>query len=100
MKRVLIAVTSPDRMGYTAEQTGLNLEEFACAYHRFTECNFSVTAASPAGGEVPIDPRSVAPRMLGIDSKRFLCLVLSGRPRFPVGSGNRPPQCQDRFIFF
>ncbi|MBR2874018.1 MAG: type 1 glutamine amidotransferase domain-containing protein [Lentisphaeria bacterium] len=72
MKRVLIAVTSHDRMGYTAEQTGLNLEEFACAYHRFTECSFSVTVASPEGGEVPIDPRSVTLRALGVDSKRFL----------------------------
>ena len=72
MKRVLIAVTSHDRMGYTAEQTGLNLEEFACAYHRFTECGFSVTAASPEGGEVPIDPRSVSRQALGIEGKRFI----------------------------
>jgi putative intracellular protease/amidase len=72
MKRVLIAVTSHDRMGYTAEQTGLNLEEFACAYHRFTACHFSVTAASPAGGEVPIDPRSITRHALGAEGKRFI----------------------------
>ena len=71
MKRVLIVVTSHDRMGYTAEQTGLNLEEFACVYHRFTECGFKVTAASPEGGEVPIDPRSINHRMLGVEGKRF-----------------------------
>ena len=72
MKRVLIAVTSHDRMGYTAEQTGLNLEEFACAYHRFRENNFTVVAASPGGGEIPIDPRSVSCRMLGNDGRRFI----------------------------
>jgi putative intracellular protease/amidase len=72
MKRVLIAVTSHDRMGYTAEQTGLNLEEFACAYHRFTACHFSVTAASPAGGEVPIDPRSITRHALGMEGRRFI----------------------------
>ena len=71
-RRVLIAVTSHDRMGYTAEQTGLNLEEFACAYHRFTENNFKVTAASPAGGAVPIDPGSVKLRALGADGRRFI----------------------------
>ena len=71
-RRVLIAVTSHDRMGYTAEQTGLNLEEFACAYHRFTAHNFKVTAASPAGGEVPIDPRSITVRTLGADGRRFI----------------------------
>ena len=72
MKRVLVIVTSHDRMGYTAEQTGSNLEEFACAYHRFTECGFNVTAASPEGGEVPIDPRSVTRRALGIDGRKFI----------------------------
>lgn len=72
MKKVLIITTSHDRMGYSAEQTGLNLEEFACSYHRFLECGFSVTVASPAGGEVPIDPRSVGPRCLGTDGRRFI----------------------------
>ena len=72
MKRVLIVVTSHDRMGYSAEQTGMNLEEFACSYHRFLECGFSVTAASPEGGEVPIDPRSVSSRLLGVDGRRFI----------------------------
>ena len=72
MKRVLIITTSHDRMGYSAEQTGLNLEEFACSYHRFLECGFKVTAASPAGGEVPIDPRSVSRRALGADGRRFI----------------------------
>ena len=72
MKRVLVIATSHDRMGYSAEQTGLNLEEFAGSYYRFIECGFSVTAASPAGGEVPIDPRSVSRRFLGEDGKRFI----------------------------
>lgn len=72
MKRVLIITTSHDRMGYSAEQTGLNLEEFAGSYFRFLECGFKVTAASPAGGEVPIDPRSVQRRYLGEDGRRFI----------------------------
>lgn len=71
-RRVLIAVTSHDRMGYTAEQTGLNLEEFACAYHRFIANNFKVTAASPAGGEVPIDPGSITVRRLGAEGRKFI----------------------------
>ena len=72
MKRVLVIITSHDRMGYSAEQTGLNLEEFACTYHRFLECGFNVTVASPAGGEAPIDPRSVSHKALGVDGRRFI----------------------------
>ena len=72
MKRILIAVTSHDRMGYSAEQTGLWLEEFAEIYYRFAECGFEAVVASPSGGEVPIDPRSVGRRFLGTDGKRFI----------------------------
>ena len=52
MKRILIAVTSHDRMGYSAEQTGLWLEEFAEIYYRFAECGFEAVVASPSGGEI------------------------------------------------
>jgi len=72
MRKILVVVTSHDRMGYTPEQTGLWLEEFAASYRRFVESGYAVTVASPAGGGAPIDPRSLGRRFAFQESRRFI----------------------------
>jgi len=57
-KQVLMVVTSADRMD-GGEPTGLWLEEFAVPYLLFREAGFEVTVASPGGGKVPVDARSL-----------------------------------------
>ncbi len=57
-KPLLMLVTSASQMGQ-GQQTGLWLEEFAVTYKIFRDNNVPVRVASPSGGKVPIDPRSV-----------------------------------------
>ncbi|MGF1553591.1 MAG: type 1 glutamine amidotransferase domain-containing protein [Paracoccaceae bacterium] len=59
-KRILMVMTSHDRLGDTGEKTGLWIEEFAAPYYVFRDAGAEVTLASPAGGPVPIDPKSEA----------------------------------------
>lgn len=55
---ILIIVTSHDRVA-DGLRTGVWLEEFAIPYERFLAKGYAVTVASPAGGETPIDARSL-----------------------------------------
>ncbi|MDX1660446.1 MAG: type 1 glutamine amidotransferase domain-containing protein [Gemmatimonadota bacterium] len=55
--RVLMVVTSHDSIDEDTP-TGLWLEEFARPYDAFVGQGYSVDVASPAGGVIPIDPRS------------------------------------------
>jgi putative intracellular protease/amidase len=55
---VLIIATSADRMT-NGKPTGLWLEELAVPHAAFTKAGFDVTIASPKGGAIPMDPRSV-----------------------------------------
>lgn len=57
-KPLLILVTSASQMGQ-GQQTGLWLEEFAVPYKIFRDNKVPVRVASPKGGKIPIDPRSV-----------------------------------------
>ena len=57
-KPLLMLVTSASQMGQ-GQQTGLWLEEFAIPYQIFRDNKVPVRVASPNGGKVPIDPRSV-----------------------------------------
>lgn len=56
--RILMIVTSHDRMGDGGEKTGIWLEELAAPLHEFVEGGAQVDIASPRGGEIPVDPRS------------------------------------------
>ena len=58
--RVLMIVTSADRMGKAPEPTGYWLEEVVGPYYAFTDARCEVTIASPMGGKAPCDPRSLA----------------------------------------
>lgn len=59
--KILMVLTSHDRLGATGEKTGFWLEEFAAPYYVFRDAGAEVTLASPAGGQPPLDPRSDAP---------------------------------------
>ena len=59
--KILIVVTSHDKLGNTGRKTGFWLEEFAAPYYVFTDAGASVTVASPKGGQPPIDPKSDDP---------------------------------------
>jgi putative intracellular protease/amidase len=57
--RILMVVTSWDRLGHTDKRTGLWLEELAAPYHEFKSQGFQIDLASPLGGNAPVDPRSL-----------------------------------------
>lgn len=59
--RILMVVTSHDKLGNTGHKTGFWLEEFAAPYYVFTDAGAQVTVASPRGGQPPIDPKSDLP---------------------------------------
>lgn len=59
--KILMVLTSHDRLGTTGGVTGCWLEEFAAPYYTFRDAGAEVTLASPRGGAPPIDPRSNGP---------------------------------------
>lgn len=60
-KKILMVVTSSERIISTNQLTGVWLEEFALPYLQFQTNGYEVTVASPKGGKTPIDPRSEPP---------------------------------------
>jgi putative intracellular protease/amidase len=71
-KRVLMVVTSNDRLGSTGGATGSWLEELAAAYFAFVEAGIEVAIASPRGGKVPLDPASLEVPWLTDCGRRLL----------------------------
>ncbi len=58
MKKILMVLTSHDRLGDTGAKTGFWLEEFAAPYYVFKDAGVAITLASPRGGQPPLDPKS------------------------------------------
>ncbi|WP_046060381.1 type 1 glutamine amidotransferase domain-containing protein [Paracidovorax citrulli] len=58
MARILMVLTSHDRLGDTGKKTGFWLEEFAAPYYVFKDAGAEITLASPEGGQPPLDPKS------------------------------------------
>jgi putative intracellular protease/amidase len=56
--KVLMVITSHDRLGNTGRKTGFWLEELAAPYYVFKDAGVEVTLASPKGGQPPLDPKS------------------------------------------
>lgn len=56
--KILMVLTSHDRLGDTGKKTGFWLEEFAAPYYVFTDAGADVTLATPLGGQPPLDPKS------------------------------------------
>lgn len=57
--RILIILTSHDRIGDSDRQTGIWFEELTTPYYVFLDAGAEVDIASIAGGKVPIDPHSI-----------------------------------------
>lgn len=60
-KKILMIVTSHDRLGDSGRATGIWAEELATPYQLFQEAGYAVDVASPKGGKVPFDPASLRP---------------------------------------
>lgn len=56
--KILMVLTSHDKLGDTGNDTGFWLEEFAAPYYVFKDAGADITLASPEGGEPPLDPSS------------------------------------------
>lgn len=69
--KVLMVLTSHDRLGNTGKKTGFWLEEFAAPYFAFVDAGAEVTLASPRGGQPPLDPKSDEPASQTEDTARF-----------------------------
>ncbi len=71
MAKVLMILTSHDRLGNTGKPTGFWLEEFAAPYYVLRDAGVDITLASPKGGQPPIDPKSDEPGAQTPAMKRF-----------------------------
>jgi len=69
--KVLMVLTSHDKLGDTDHKTGFWVEEFAAPYYVFTDSGVDVTLASPKGGKPPIDPNSTTPDAQTEATERF-----------------------------
>ncbi|GMG87070.1 type 1 glutamine amidotransferase domain-containing protein [Biformimicrobium ophioploci] len=69
--RILMVLTSHDKLGGTGEKTGFWLEEFAAPYYTFKDAGAQITLASPAGGQPPLDPKSDEPEYQTRATVRF-----------------------------
>lgn len=59
--KILMVLTSHDKLGNTGRKTGFWLEEFAAPYFVFRDAGADITLVSPKGGQPPIDPKSDLP---------------------------------------
>lgn len=59
--KILLVLTSHDKLGDTGKPTGFWLEEFTAPYYAFKDAGVEVTVTSPKGGQPPIDPKSDDP---------------------------------------
>ncbi|GAA2866730.1 type 1 glutamine amidotransferase domain-containing protein [Nonomuraea rubra] len=69
--KVLIVLTSHDKLGDTGRKTGFWLEELAAPYYRFKEAGWRIVLASPQGGRPPLDPKSSEPGFQTDQTRRF-----------------------------
>ncbi|WP_299660450.1 type 1 glutamine amidotransferase domain-containing protein [uncultured Psychromonas sp.] len=70
-KKILMVLTSHDKLGDTGNKTGFWVEEFAAPYYVFKDAGLDITLASPLGGQPPIDPSSEMDDFVTNATKRF-----------------------------
>src|SRR5512144_3002366 len=56
--KILMVITSHDKLGNTGRKTGFWLEELAAPYYAFKDAGAEIVLASPKGGPPPLDPKS------------------------------------------
>lgn len=86
--RVLLVLTNTAQMGEAGKATGFFLSEAAHPWAVFVEAGYSVTLASPSGGDAPIDPRSL--ENIDDHSKAFLDAYATDRDGRRVVGNTRP----------
>jgi len=69
--KILMVVTSNDKLGNTGHKTGFWLEEFVAPYYAFLDAGARITVASPKGGQPPLDPKSDTPEGQTDTTERF-----------------------------
>lgn len=69
--KILMVLTSHDKLGDTGKKTGFWLEEFAAPYYVFKDAGAAITLASPHGGQPPLDPKSDDPSSQTENTHRF-----------------------------
>jgi putative intracellular protease/amidase len=70
--KILMVLTSHDKLGDTGRKTGFWLEEFAAPYYTFKDAGADITLASPKGGQPPLDPKSNEPNFQTDLTRRFM----------------------------
>src|SRR3954449_12603378 len=69
--KILMVITSHDKLGNTGRKTGFWLEELAAPYFVFKDAGAEVVLASPKGGQPPLDPKSDEPNFQTELTHRF-----------------------------
>jgi putative intracellular protease/amidase len=69
--KILMVLTSHDRLGDTGKKTGFWLEEFAAPYYVLKDAGADITLTSPKGGQPPLDPKSDEPDAQTEATRRF-----------------------------
>lgn len=69
--KILMVLTSHDKLGTTGKKTGFWLEELAAPYYAFLDAGADITLASPKGGQPPLDPKSDEPDSQTDETRRF-----------------------------
>ncbi|KMQ83163.1 hypothetical protein RF55_20754 [Lasius niger] len=69
--KILIVLTSHDRLGDTGERTGFWLEELAAPYYAFIAAGAELVLASPKGGQPPLDRKSSQAEAQTAATRRF-----------------------------
>jgi len=69
--KILMVMTSHDKLGNTGKKTGFWLEEFCAPYYTFLDAGANITVASPKGGQPPLDPKSDTPEGQTALTQRF-----------------------------
>lgn len=69
--KILMILTSHEKLGDTGEKTGFWLEEFAAPYYVLKDAGADIVLASPKGGQPPLDPKSADESAKTDDTRRF-----------------------------
>lgn len=69
--KIIIVLTSHSQLGETDEKTGFWIDEFATPYYVLVDAGATITIASPAGGQPPVDPKSEAEDAQSLATQRF-----------------------------
>jgi putative intracellular protease/amidase len=69
--KILMVITSHDKLGDTGRKTGFWLEELAAPFYVFKDAGAEIVLASPKGGQPPLDPKSNEPNFQTDLTRRF-----------------------------